>query len=51
MAATYTRPGETVAVSGHGSVLLVAFHQERGAETPTARINVLGPGMTRTWPQ
>ncbi len=48
--ATYTRPGETVAVTGHGSVLLVAFHQERGAETPTARINVLGAGMTRTWP-
>ncbi len=34
VAATYTRPGETVAVTGHGSVLLVAFHQERGAETP-----------------
>jgi len=50
VAATYTRPGETVAVSGHGSVLLVAFHQERGAETPIARINVLGAGMTRTWP-
>lgn len=50
VAATYTRPGETVTVTGHGSVLLVAFHQEQGAETPTARINVLGAGMTRTWP-
>ncbi len=51
VAATYAHANDQVAAHGYGSVLLVAFRQERGAETPTARIHVLAPGMARSWPE